>query len=142
MVGRWSGDGPECGKCALKASCDAQESCWTNKETSRKWPARIEGHLGPFRLDKEPHLKGSKRSEEVVPKVPVGGKSTGVGLRLGVGPETTLAEALSPHDARKTQLRHVKTSRAAAAHDVNAGQCRANTHQHAIILYPSFPSYD
>ena len=73
---------------------------------------------------------------------PVGGKSTGVGLRLGVGPETTLAEALSPHDARKTQLRHVKTSRAATAHDVNAGQCRANTHQHAIILYPSFPLYD
>ena len=36
MVGRWSGDGPECRKCVLKASCDAQESRWTNKETSRK----------------------------------------------------------------------------------------------------------
>ena len=45
---------------------------------------------------------------------PVGGKSTGVGLRFGVGPETTLAEAFSLHDARK------------------------NT----IALYPPFPSYD
>ena len=36
MVGRWSGDGPERGKCALEASCNAQESRWTNKETGRK----------------------------------------------------------------------------------------------------------
>ena len=35
---------------------------------------------------------------------PVGGKLTGVGLRFGVGPGTTLAEALSPHDARKSTI--------------------------------------
>ena len=29
----------------------------------------MEDLSGPFRLDKEPHLKGSKRSEELVPKV-------------------------------------------------------------------------
>ena len=36
MVGRWSGDGPKRGKCALEASCNAPKSCQTNKETDRK----------------------------------------------------------------------------------------------------------
>ena len=62
---------------------------------------------------------------------PVGGKSTGVGLRFGVGPGTTLAEALTP---QPTQEHNCAMSR-------QAGLLTMSTRANAKPIHTNTPSF-